>query len=195
MPATIRQKRFIMQKVPSLFKRDYEGTRLVYDEIVDGCEWVLNGEGVATVKIDGTSCMVKDGMLYKRYDAKQGKPAPEGFIAAQEPDPKTGHWPGWLEVGNGNEDKWHQEAWIAAKSALPDGTYELIGAKVQGNPYKITGHKLVTHGAEVVDDVPRDFDGLKAWFADHEIEGIVWHHPDGRMCKIKRKDFGYKWPE
>jgi hypothetical protein len=26
-----------------------------------------------------------------------------------------------------------------------------------------------------------------------DIEGIVWHHPDGRMVKIKKKDFGYKW--
>ena len=29
----------------------------------------------------------------------------------------------------------------------------------------------------------------------HVVEGIVWHHPDGRMVKIKRKDFGFKWPD
>jgi hypothetical protein len=27
---------------------------------------------------------------------------------------------------------------------------------------------------------------------DHNIEGIVWHHSDGRMVKIKAKDFGIK---
>ena len=27
-----------------------------------------------------------------------------------------------------------------------------------------------------------------------DIEGIVWHHPDGRMAKIKRRDFGLSWP-
>jgi hypothetical protein len=37
-----------MKKIPSLFKRDYEGTRLVYDKIVPGTEWVPAGEGVAT---------------------------------------------------------------------------------------------------------------------------------------------------
>ena len=26
------------------------------------------------------------------------------------------------------------------------------------------------------------------------IEGIVWHHPDGRMVKIKARDFGLPWP-
>lgn len=185
-----------MQKIPSLFKRDYEGTRLVYDEVVEGCEWVQNGEGVATVKIDGTSCMVQDGKLYKRYDAKKGKTPPAGFIAAQEPDEVTGHWPGWVEVTDTKDNLWHMEAWLNSvmNGGLSDGTYELIGVKVQSNPYGLLGHKLVRHGSEVI-DAPRTYAELKEWFATHVIEGIVWHHPDGRMCKIKRKDFGYKWPE
>lgn len=62
-----------MKKIVSLFKRDYEMTRLVYNELVPGAEWVQDGEGIPTVKIDGTSCLVKDGKLYKRYDAKNGK--------------------------------------------------------------------------------------------------------------------------
>ena len=33
---------------------------------------------------------------------------------------------------------------------------------------------------------------IKAYLADGKIEGIVWHHPDGRMVKIKAKDFGIK---
>ncbi|MFH1485758.1 MAG: hypothetical protein ABIH46_06785, partial [Chloroflexota bacterium] len=63
----------MMQKIISLFKRDYEGTHLVYDEVVEGAEWVQRGEGVATEKIDGTSVMVRTNKLYKRYDAKHGK--------------------------------------------------------------------------------------------------------------------------
>ena len=72
-----------MQKIISLFKRDYEGTRLVYDEVVPGADWVIAGEGVATVKFDGTACLVKDGRLYKRYDAKRGRTPPAGFEPAQ----------------------------------------------------------------------------------------------------------------
>src|ERR1700757_2258583 len=100
-----------MQKIISLFQRNYDGDRLVRDEVVPGAEWVLAGEGVATRKWDGTCCKVENGRLFKRYDAKKGKTPPDGFIPAQEqPDPNTGHWPGWLEVGDGPDDKWHREA-------------------------------------------------------------------------------------
>ncbi|GIK63909.1 MAG: hypothetical protein BroJett018_17030 [Chloroflexota bacterium] len=193
-----------MKKIVSLFKRDYEGTRLVYDEVVEGAEWVIAGEGTPTPKWDGTSCLIQDGVLYKRYDAKKGKNPPEGFVPAQDPDPITGHWPGWLAVdGNKPDDKWHWEAWNHLLATTPpdelEGTYELIGPKVQGNPYKLDRHQLVRHGDPLFvvweTEPPRDFEGLKLWLGEHKIEGIVWHHPDGRMVKIKRRDFGYKWPE
>ena len=186
-----------MKKIISLFKRDYEGTRQVYDEIVPGAEWVVAGEGVATAKYDGTACMVRDGVLYKRYDRrlKKGtyKPAPEGWEAAQDADPKTGHWPGWVPVGDGPEDKWHREP-LKWSPEPQDGTYELIGPKVQGNPYRLRSHALLEHGIVEIADAPRTFDGLRQWLAEHDGEGIVWHHPDGRMVKIKRRDFGLSWP-
>lgn len=189
-----------MKKVISLFKRDYEGTRLVYDEVVKGAEWVQAGEGYATEKIDGTSCLIQDGKLFKRYDAKHGKTPPDGFVPAQEPDEVTGHWPGWLPVGDGNEDKWHREAWtlfntMHTVNTQDNGTYELVGPKVQGNPYGYPQHHLVRHGNTIIKNVPTDFEGLKQCLADNPMyEGFVWHHPDGRMVKIKRKDFGFKWP-
>lgn len=184
-----------MQKVISLFKRDYEGTRLVFNELVEGAEWVVAGEGRATEKIDGTSCLIRDGILYKRYDAKQGKTPPVNFEPAQDkPDPVTGHWPGWLPVGDGPEDKWHRQAWEKGGNALPYGTYELIGPKVQANKYSLSEHKFRLHGDMTLEGVPRDFYGLKSYFEAHpEYEGIVWHHPDGRLVKIKRRDFGLKW--
>jgi len=177
-----------MKKIASLFQRNYETDRLVRDEAVPGSEWVLEGEGVATRKFDGTSTRVSGGKLFKRYDAKEGKTPPVGFEAAQDADPITGHWPGWLPVGEGPEDRYHREAWDAAGQALEDGTYELVGPKIQGNPDGFEQHTLVKHGAEVLEDAPRDFEGLKGYLEDKTIEGIVWHHPDGRMVKIKRKD-------
>ena len=185
-----------MKKIISFFQRNYEGDRLVRDEIVPGAEWVANGEGVATRKWDGTCCMVRAGHLFKRYDVKQGRAAPLGFEPAQGANDVTGHQPGWLEVGNGNEDRWHREACGPQQNAdaveLPDGTYELCGPKVQSNPEGFAAHVLVPHGADVLENVPRDFSGLKAYFERACVEGIVWHHPDGRMVKIKAKDFGYK---
>lgn len=76
-----------MKKIPSVFVRNYDGDRLVRDEVVPGCEWVIAGEGIATRKWDGTACLVRGGKLYRRYDAKHGKTPPPGFDPAQDPDP------------------------------------------------------------------------------------------------------------
>lgn len=192
-----------MIKIISLFQRNYEGDRLVRDEVVPGAEWVVNGEGVATRKWDGTCCMIRDGELYKRYDAKHGKQPPEGFIPAQPlPDENTGHWPGWLKVSPDlPADQYHREAFLTllnratALRPVQDGTYELCGPKIQGNPERLDRHILIPHGKELLDHagfVPRDFHGVKAYLSQGYIEGIVWHHPDGRMVKIKAKDFGIK---
>lgn len=181
-----------MKKIISLFQRNYGGDHLVRNEVVPGAEWVLAGEGVATRKWDGTCCMIRDGKFFKRFDAKAGKPLPHGFEAAQEgPDANTGHWPGWVPVGDGPEDRWHREA--IAGFTPPDGTYELIGPKIQGNPEGRGHHVLMPHDtfhSRLPHGPPRTFEGAKACLATEDIEGIVWHHPDGRMVKIKTKDFG-----
>lgn len=183
-----------MKKIISLFRRDYNGTRQVYNEVTPGAEWVIAGEGVATEKIDGTCCMVRDGKLYKRYDAKNGKVPPQNFEPAQpDPDQVTGHWPGWVPVGDGPKDAWHREAW--SDRGLSDGTYELVGPKIQGNPYKMSAHLLILHGDVMfAPDIPRDFESIKRFLAEYECEGIVWHRGNGDMVKIKSKDFGLQWP-
>lgn len=71
-----------MKKIISLFQRNYESDRLVRDEIVPGAEWVIASEGIATRKWDGTACLMRDGRLYRRYDARQGKTPPTGFEPA-----------------------------------------------------------------------------------------------------------------
>ena len=50
-------------------------------------------------------------------------------------------------------------------------------------------NSLVPHGDFALDRVPLDFDGLAVWLHAHPWEGIVWHHPDGRMAKLKKRDF------
>ncbi len=192
-----------MKKIPTIFKRNPDRMQDVLDEINPECQWVFDGEGTATRKTDGTCCLIKDGKLFKRYDAKHGKTPPEGFIPAQDPDPNTGHWPGWLLVGDAPEDKYFREGWENTKAKFYDwpgeteGTFELCGPKINGNPEQESEHSLIRHGwggteGSRIFSSPRTFEGLKEWFVGKDIEGIVYHHTDGRMAKIKAKDFGIK---
>ena len=186
-----------MRKIPSLFKRNYETDRLVRDEVVPGCEWVLAGEGVPTRKWDGTCCLVRNGKLLKRYTLRRGKRAPEGFEAATPIDPKTGKQEGWVPVSHDSpEDRWHREA--ATDAYLHEGsTYELCGPKINGNPECLVEHVIIRHGREILNDnrVGRTYTDIKLFLARNlYMEGIVWHHPDGRMAKIKAKDFGIQRP-
>ena len=65
-----------MEKIISLFQRNYDEDRLIRDEITPGAEWVVAREGCAMTKLDGTCCLVKRGLLFKRYEAKRGRSVP-----------------------------------------------------------------------------------------------------------------------
>jgi len=190
-----------MKKVITLFQRNYDTDRLVRDEVVPGAEWVVAGEGVATRKWDGACCMIRDGQMFKRYQLRAGKTPPAGFEPTQDPDPKTSEQPGWVPVGAGPEDKWFRLA--LAAELLPDGTYEAIGPHFGGghhskNPEHCKQDILVPHGKCYLPDFPRSFEAIREYFTHMgrdlstgpSIEGVVWHHPDGRMVKIKARDFG-----
>lgn len=184
-----------MKKIPTLFERDWEGDRSrVFNQVHAGCEWVLIGEGVATRKLDGTCCMARGSQLFKRRELRPGEAKPHGFEEAGY-DEETKKTVGWVPVGPGTEDRWHREA-LSRADVWPDGTYELVGPKIQGDPEDWGYHCLVSHSGHQVqmpwEDPPRTFDGLREWFADKHIEGIVFHHPDGRMAKIKKRDFGLR---
>ena len=181
-----------MKKIPTLFVRDDE-TRMVVDTLVPGCEWVLAGEGMATRKVDGTCCLIQAGVLYRRRMLKPGNKRPATFLAAGPPD-DAGRTPGWDPVGQGPQDRWHREGqarYLKDYRSMVDGTYELVGPKVQANPECYPHHTLVRHGMIKLEDVPTTFSGLQDWLTVHcNYEGVVWHHQDGRMAKIKCRDFG-----
>lgn len=186
-----------MKKIPTLFKRVFENHKLVdiTNEIYPGMEWVLEGEGVATVKFDGSCVAVIDGEYYKRFDAKKGKSVPEGAIPCCEPDPVTGHHPHWVKVDpDSPADKWYWEAYNSLKELpfVPNGTYEAIGRHFNGNPYGYFNDFLVRHGSITI-EVPRSFDGIKQYLEENDIEGIVFWKDGEPQCKIKRTDFGFEW--
>ena len=191
-----------MKKIPTLFEREYENHKVVGIKPVltsPDLQWVLDGEGEATLKMDGSCCAVIAGRFYRRYDAKKGKTPPENAIPCSDPDPVTGHWPHWVPAPASDNDqasKWYVAAlqdYILNNGLPEDGTYEAVGPHFQGNPYKLETDTLVEHGLVVL-DVERSFDGIRNYLQQHEIEGIVFWKDGEPQCKIKRSDFGFKWP-
>lgn len=164
----------------------------------EGCNWVFAGEGRATEKLDGTNVRltVRRGHVVRvekrRNPSKLQKQ--QGIIDA---------W--YVDADEfSKEDKWIFEAVKGTDvSGWPDGEHpaEALGPNVQGNPLGLERHLCVPFNLEipVYEDVPRSFEGLKSFLEKldskfspgHLAEGIVFHHPDGRRAKIKRKDFAW----
>jgi len=182
-----------VRKIPTIFVRDKFDRSRVTVECTAECLWVFAGEGIATRKWDGTAVMIQNGELWCRYDAKHGKMPPANFVAAQpDADPETGHWPGWVPAGTEPQYIWQRHAFAFYVGGLPDYTYEAVGPHFQGNPERLERDSLLRHGEAILEDAPRTFAELREWFKGKDIEGIVWHHPDGRMGKLKKKDLGLK---
>jgi len=200
-----------MKKIPTLFKRDENEKWKVLNEVNPDCQWVIDGEGTPTEKFDGTCCLLKDEKLYRRRELDLHKMSYEeavktiGFICADPDDllnlSEREELLGWQPVSDTDpNDKMHREGLknllcgvIDGIMKIPDDTYELVGP-LQKNYYHLDRYKLWLHGSHILPDSPRDFDSLKTLFqtlveAEGYCEGIVWHHPDGRMAKLKVSDF------
>ena len=187
-----------MKKIPTLFERAFDNHKVVdiTDKVTPGMEWVLGGEGTATVKIDGACCAIIEGEFYKRYDCKKGKKPPKGFAPCCEPDEITGHWPGWVKCDRKNpDDKWFWKAYDTSKEIcgiLENATYEAVGKHFNGNPYGMEIDRLEKHGIREI-YVKRDFESIKNYLKENHIEGIVFWKDGQPQCKIKRSDFGLPW--
>lgn len=184
-----------MRKIKTIFDRDWTGNKKVINKPLIDLELLKNA--VATEKLDGTNVRltVRNHTLVRLE--KRCNPSK-------------------IQKVKGIEEPWYTEAyesepndrymWEAAKntdlSDAPDGEWsgEVLGPKVQGNPLNLEKHIIALFSLGKVpsfDDVPLDYEGLKAWIPrqkskygkDCNIEGIVWHLPNGDMYKIKCKDF------
>ncbi len=182
-----------MKKLSTLFKKNPNDLGRVIDEINHENDWVIKGFGIPTRKFDGTSSAIIEGELYKRFDLKKGRTLPLNAIPCQEPDEITGHHPHWVKCDrNDNSNKWHFVAFDELENK-EDGTYELCGKKVQGNPENIEGHRLIKHGIETLFVGALTFENIREFLRVNDIEGIVFHHKnDDRMCKIRKSDFGIR---
>ncbi len=186
----------VMEKIPTLFERD-EHFRVV-DKPRPECRWVFDGEGLATEKLDGTNVRltVRSGLLVRVE--KRRNPSK----AQKQQGVKDGWYVDTDEFSK--EDRWILDAARHTDvTSWPDGEHacEAMGPSIQGNPLGLAEHRCVPFNMSVpsYDGIPRGYADLQAYLATlesrfapgHLAEGIVFHHPDGRRAKIKRKDFAH----
>lgn len=183
-----------MKKIKTIFERDWDGNRKVINQALVA-EDILK-LAVATEKLDGTNVR----LTVRNHEVMRVE-------KRRNPDK--------IQKQKGIEEPWYTEAdqyspedkWIfdAVKntdlSEVEDGEWsgEALGTNIQGNPLNLDKNVVVlfSYGqAPILEDVPTDYEGLKAWlptaqskYGTGNIEGIVWHTPGGEMYKIKTKDF------
>lgn len=186
-----------MQKIKTIFDRDWDGNRKVINKPVEGLNFVELALANATEKLDGTNVRITvRNHTVVRAEKRRNPDKIQKHKGITEP------W--YVDATDGDpQDKYIFEGIKNTDfSEIPDGEYsgELLGKNIQGNPLNLEDNRIVffTLGqAPVFHDVPNDFNGLKEWLSkqkskygkDCGIEGIVWHFSDGRMYKIKCKDF------
>lgn len=188
-----------MPKLHSPFKRELINNKyVVTNQIEDGYEWVFEDDTVLAIeKLHGTnvSINIQDGIITGIWNRTERIPffnrnksfIVEGILQAYKK--------GYTEF-------------------LSDGQHfgELIGDKLQKNPYNVNGHLWIPFNSYAKKHLkyncwgkyPKSFESISEWFKELMplylnikgqkegfVEGIVFTHPDGRMAKLRRDMFDW----
>ena len=192
---------------PFVRKMNEKEEYLVTPEVTSGYEWVFNDPSVMAIeKIHGTnvSIVIENGVVTSIWNRTNPVPF---FNKTQMHLVK-----GVIE----SYDRGYMENFA-------DGQHfgELIGEKVNGNPYNIKGHLWLPFETYCKDHLQykswssgkykKDFETISTWFKElmplysyringrdnkefkHFVEGVIFTHPDGRKAKL-RKDM-FEWYE
>jgi len=170
---------------------------------------------VASWKIDGTCCKIENGVYYRRRDIRKGSVPPPGSILGDVDENGVAKI-AWIPLNESHdpEDKYHLSAMTDTRhyvyvmnknksfylldlsSVTTACTFELIGPKVQDNPYsietidvdvkiknsvqKIPRHYLIPHGAFLIPfpiewfQLDNPLDLMKQFVMLNSAEGIVF---------------------
>jgi len=201
-------------KLHAPFKRheNESGEYVVFDEVNDGFEWVFEDDSVRAVeKLDGTNVSIvldADGEIDSVYTRM-------GDETINHIAPFTSEHP-FIIKGILNS---LSRGWIDNLESNTQHHGELIGPKVNGNPYDLEEHLFVPFDYlydkvyyKSWGDYPKTYDVISDWFEDgllplfyariHNlqfdelpedafVEGIVFTHPDGRKAKLRRDMFDW----
>jgi hypothetical protein len=190
-----------MPKLESPFiRKEINGVYVVTPEINPEYKWVFEDEAVMAIeKLHGTnvSIVIENGVVSSIWNRTARIPfinSGKRFIIDA--------------ILNSNE-RGHLDL-------LDDGQHfgEVIGEKVNGNPYNIKGNLWIPFETYCQKHLrykswgkyPKTYEGISTWFKDlmplfwmmqHEgdktgfVEGIVFTHPNGKMAKLRRDMFDW----
>jgi hypothetical protein len=185
-----------MPKIESPFIRKIiDGFYVITPEINPDYKWVFEDESVMAIeKLDGTnvSIVVQDGDIKQIYNRTQRIP--------------------FFNKGKKFITEAVLNSFDRGYCNFTDGQYfgEVIGQKLQGNPYKLDEHLWIPFSTYCQEHLrykswgkyPKDFETISNWFKDdifslflakrgikEKPEGVVFTHPDGRMAKLRRDMF------
>lgn len=187
-----------MRKVPTIYKR-VDG--YVIDELVPGVDWVFGNESIPRYKWDGTAMYFDGNSWFARRAVTSASFRPINFIPV-ETDSNTNKTFGWIPIQESPFNKFFLEAveqepfesdLYGRKISYEPGSYELIGPKINGNPENMQGHRLVSHKRSPILDnlnqINYSFTAFKRILPHLPCEGVIWYGPEGKLAKLKGKDF------
>ncbi len=182
-----------MPKLESPFvRKEIKGKYVLTNEIAEEHEWVFEDESVMAIeKLHGTnvSIIIENGVITMFFNRTQRIPFFSRGKKYLMEALLNSHERGYMDL-------------------LEDGQHfgEVIGPKVNGNPYKLDEHLWIpfkTFGQKHLrykswGKYPKDFKTISNWFKEllplyssmkgnreGFVEGVVFTHPDGRMAKLR----------
>jgi len=193
-------------KTKALYVREKKnGAYTVTEEILEGSEWVFDKGVQATDKLHGTNvCVVLDsnGEILAIDNRTQRLQDGIGFDVRGSKDQARAV----LGVLEAVRRGWFKDIHLEKDFTRVYG--ELIGPGINGNLHEI-GHvtfvpfqhlrKSCSWKSWIENRYPKDFDSISEWFKELPslfsekyckkkvlAEGLVFWHPDGRVCKLRR---------
>ena len=200
-----------MPKLESPFVREeIDHEYILTKQIAPSYEWVFNDPEVRAIeKLNGTdvSILIKGDQIHSiwnrnvlimRGGLRIGMDLTGRYIVDG--------------VMNASEKRW--------VSMLPEGQWfgELVGPKINKNPYNLTQHLWVPFSTVAWEHLaykswgqyPKTYESISEWFKTLQplfepmihagepysnpnpvVEGVVFTHPDGRMAKLRRDMFDW----
>lgn len=198
-----------MIRLPSLFLHEYRNGYMwnAMPLVRMGYEWVMKGQGSATVLLDGYGAYVLAGQGYLYGEYPPGHDIPEGAVELPnnlaEQIATAYRMPLLIPINNRDikeKDRLFAELSDVIRNAqrdaagLPDGHYTVIGKNIYDNPYGLSKDHLVRDDL-ITADVPRTFSGIMSYLAFHNIYGLVFWKDGVPHCVVKRSDFCLRFPD